>query len=190
SLHAQVRVYRWSQEGGTDRLEPSRALVVSPPMMQLAAGASQLVRVIRTGAPPATVEAAYRLVVNELPKTASEGGLNFVLRYSIPVFVQPTGGNELQPDLHWSLVRDGGHMSLAVRNRGSGHAQISAVHMLDAAGHRQVLKKGLLGYVLPGQEMRWQLGTAAAALNSGAALQARVNGETVTPALVPGAGSR
>ena len=52
-LHAQVRVYRWTQEGGEEQLVPSRDLVISPPMLALEPGQKQLVRVIRVGAPPA-----------------------------------------------------------------------------------------------------------------------------------------
>src|SRR5690606_12520072 len=84
-LTAQVRVFRWTQADGEETLEPSRGLVISPPMLQLDAGARQLVRVIRTGAPPAAghAEDAYRVVVNEVPTDAGDGaGLRFVLRYS------------------------------------------------------------------------------------------------------------
>ena len=36
-VNAQVRVFRWTQEGGEDKLTPSRGLLVSPPMLQLPA---------------------------------------------------------------------------------------------------------------------------------------------------------
>lgn len=51
-LQAQVRVYRWTQENDEERFEATRALAISPPMLELAPGARQLVRVIRLGAPP------------------------------------------------------------------------------------------------------------------------------------------
>ncbi len=63
-VHAQVRVYHWAQDGGEEKLEPSRGLVISPPMMQLAAGDKQLIRVIRVGAPPngaGAIEDSYRV---------------------------------------------------------------------------------------------------------------------------------
>src|SRR5262245_37680217 len=67
---AQVRVYRWTQENGEEREEPSRDVLVSPPMIQIAASERQLIRVIRTGPPPATAEEAYRVVIDELPLSA------------------------------------------------------------------------------------------------------------------------
>src|ERR1700761_6914140 len=65
ALAAQVRVYHWTQANGEDRLDASRALVVSPPIVKLAPGARQLVRVVRSGAPPEAREDAFRIVVDE-----------------------------------------------------------------------------------------------------------------------------
>lgn len=189
-LNAQVRVYRWTQTNGKDRLEPTRALVASPPMLKLDAGKSQLIRVIRTGAPPARGEAAFRIVVNELPVDKDKGGLNFVLRYSIPVFVQAAGSSDARPELSWSLERKGNQLLLGVRNDGKRHAQISDVSLVDAAGKRHQLKQGLLGYVLPGMHMHWELKPDAAAMEDGASLNARVNGEPVSPTVSSDTGSR
>ena len=36
-LNAQIRVFRWAQEGGEEKLIPSDAIVASPPMATLAA---------------------------------------------------------------------------------------------------------------------------------------------------------
>src|SRR5262245_16546846 len=94
-VHAQVRVYRWTQEGGEDKLTPTRSLLVSPPMLQLAAADKQLIRGIRVGAPPSgegAAEDAYRVLIDELPvNTEGKKGLQFVLRYSVPIFVEPAG---------------------------------------------------------------------------------------------------
>ena len=51
-VHAQVRVYRWTQADGADQLTPSQDLVISPPMLGIGPGDRQLIRVIRIGAPP------------------------------------------------------------------------------------------------------------------------------------------
>lgn len=69
-VNAQVRVFRWTQEGGEDKLTPSRGLLVSPPMLQLPAEGRQLIRAIRAGAPPSgpgAVQEAYRVIIDELP---------------------------------------------------------------------------------------------------------------------------
>ncbi len=186
-VHAQVRVYRWTQQGGEEQLTPSRALVVSPPMLQLAIGDRQLIRVIRVGAPPSGADAAeeaYRVSIDELPiDTQGKKGLQFVLHYSVPVFVEPVGTAGVAPQLQWQLQRDGDHAQLQVANTGSGHAQLAEVSYVDAAGHRIELSGGLLGYVLPGATMHWTVKQAATAFAGGGIIEAKINGAKVTQKL-------
>lgn len=177
-VHAQVRVYQWTQNG-QDQLTPSRSLVVSPPMLQLAPGGKQLVRVIRVGPPPAgTAEDAYRIAVDELPVPAADRkGLEFVLHYSIPVFVEPTGNGEVAPDLQWSLQREGPRAALVVSNTGTGHAQLADLVFTDRAGQRTEISRSLFGYVLPHSSMHWELKAAPGVFANGGTLEARINGK-------------
>lgn len=186
-LHAQVRVYRWTQAKGEDKLVPSRDLVISPPMLQLAAGEKQLVRVIRTGAPPsgdAAVEAAYRIIIDELPIAGEDNeGVQFVLRYSVPVFIEPATASALTPQLAWSLKRDGEHAVLGIENKGNRHAKLSQLAFTASDGSTTMLSPGLLGYVLPGAHMHWTLDPSAQHVAAGGIFNARVNGETVSQPL-------
>ena len=182
-VNAQVRVYRWTQEGGEDKLTPSRGLVISPPMLQLAAGDRQLVRAIRLGAPPSgpgAAQEAYRMIIDELPvDTAGKKGVQFVLRYSVPVFVEPAGAAAAPAQLSWAIRREGDKPMLEVANSGGTHAQLANLSFTDAAGHRTELTPGLLGYVLPGAQMRWALKPAAKVFAGGGTLETMVNGQTV-----------
>jgi fimbrial chaperone protein len=183
SVHAQVRVFHWSQVDGKDVLEPSRDLVVSPPMVTIAAGDRQMVRVIRQVPAPSGTEASYRVIVDELPIDAGDQpGLKFVLRYSIPVFLAPVGDPPVRTSLQasWDNSPDG--PILRVRNAGSGHAQIAEVVWLGAKGQRTVLLPGLVGYALPGSSMSWRLPQGAT--QAGGAVKARINGETSESTLV------
>ena len=58
-LHAQVRVYRWTQVDGAEQLTPSQELVISPPML----GAPLTVTV--PAVPLATPPAASSIVDGE-----------------------------------------------------------------------------------------------------------------------------
>ena len=54
-VHAQVRVYHWTQEGGEEQLTPSRGLLVSPPMLEIAPGTEMKIArgaVLRVVVPP------------------------------------------------------------------------------------------------------------------------------------------
>ena len=192
-VSAQVRVYRWTQEGGEDKLTPSRALLVSPPMLQFPVEGRQLIRAIRAGAPPSgpgAVQEAYRVIIDELPVEApaaksqapandgAKKGLQFVLRYSVPIFVQPAGEAPSAPQLRWAVRDEAGKAVLEVANSGGSHAQLADLNFTDKAGHRTAVHPGLLGYVLPGATMRWALKTPAATFAAGGSWEAMINGNT------------
>jgi fimbrial chaperone protein len=181
-VHAQVRVYHWTQEGGEEKLTPSRGLVISPPMLQLNAGDKQLIRVIRTGAAPAATapEDCYRVAIDELPVEGKDRkGLQFVLHYSVPIFIEPAGSHPA-PQLRWALQRNGEHARLEIANAGSGHAQIADLVFVDANGHRTPVASGLFGYVLPGATIHWMLKPPVATFTAGGSFEALINGAKAT----------
>lgn len=182
-LHAQVRVFRWSQADGKDVLEPSRDLVVSPPMVTIAPGDRQMVRVIRQVSAPADAEASYRVIIDELPIDAGDQpGLKFVLRYSVPVFLAPAGNPPVRVALtsSWDTSAEG--PVLRVSNAGNGHAQIANVVWHGTSGQDTTLIPGLVGYALPGSTMSWHLPQGAS--HAGGVVKARINGETSESTLV------
>ena len=186
-VHAQVRVYHWSQDETGDQLTLSRGLLASPPMIELNPSDKQLVRIIRATAPPqgsGAVEDSYRILVNELPIKSPDqkSGLQFALSYSLPVFVQPAGVVKTSPKLQWStyVQSDSKQVKLRVHNSGNGHAQLASLSFIDAAGTIINVHKGLLGYVLPGATMYWTLKTPPSALTTGGKFKAMINGTETT----------
>lgn len=195
-LRAQVRIHQWQQADGQEQLLPSNALVASPPMSEIAPGQRQLVRIVREQVPPSAREQAFRLIVDELPEPAaptSAGGLQFLLRHSIPVFVLPAGTRAPQPPagkaantdiglLQGSWRAQGRSASLTLHNNGTGRIRISQVSWLSADGRRVDITPGLLGYVLAGQQMRWTL-SLPEALAAHGTLHAKLNDDTSAQAL-------
>jgi fimbrial chaperone protein len=155
-LYGQVRVYRWDQSNRDDTLTPTQELVASPPLIQIAAQADQLVRLVRTTPAPVAAEQSYRILIDELPAPESTptSGVMIRLRYSVPVFVEPAG-KVAQPALSWHLTRDGEGWVLRVDNHGQRRAQIAAVQLVDSAGKVYEINKGLLGYALAGRTRQW-----------------------------------
>jgi fimbrial chaperone protein len=187
-VQVQVRVFEWRQDAGQDQLLPTTDLQVSPPMQSLAAGQQQLIRVVRSEPTPPATQRAYRVIVDELPTVdPRRSGMQFVLRYSMPVFVQPDKDAPLQHTLQARLTRlDDGRPALEVHNSGSSYAQLADIG-LGPASRPQIIHPGLLGYVLGGQTMRWPLDVPAARL-AGATFSAKINGEsaqTPLPAAPP-----
>lgn len=196
-LNAQIRVFRWTQVDGQDRMEPVDGLIVSPPMLELPVDGRQLVRVIRNGPPPAgPAETAYRVLVDELPIPRAEGAagtaaggkssnLNFVMRHSLPIFVSPAGAAPAPAQLRWSLRNEGGQAILEVSNSGGLHAQLAELVFTGADGRAVSAYQGLLGYVLPGATVRWPLKAPPAALAGAGRWQVMIDGRTTVTDIAP-----
>lgn len=130
------------------------------------------------------------------------GALRFQMRYSLPLFVYGAGlrGEDssaarhpsvqrAQPQLSWSIDETEAERYLYVRNSGSGHARLSRVRLNPVASQSAGppadamsidVAAGLLGYVLPGAQMRWPL--TGGPIPDGYSLQAqlRSNSEPVS----------
>ncbi|MDO4694581.1 MAG: molecular chaperone [Eikenella sp.] len=180
-LTAQVRVFRWTQnEQGQDVYTPDSGVVASPPMLRMAAGAEQQLRLIRTGAPSAE-EAAYRIVIDELPppQHTPRAGLNFVLRYSLPLFLNQSENPPAR--LHWQWRAVGGKTELSARNTGASYAQLGRIALTAADGKEtRPLADGLTGYVLPGSTWRRVFDVSPAQVRQGG-LSVKVNDRIEQP---------
>lgn len=181
----QVRIFRWIQQDGREQLLPTDELLATPPMQELAAGQQQLVRVMRPTVEAPAVQQYYRLIVDEVPDLATRAkGMQFVLRYSIPVFVQPRAQGKLAPQLQARLVRlDDGRDGVEVGNSGNSYAQIADL-ALGSVERPRIVHPGLLGYVLPGQVMRWPLERTAIDRDNDQ-ITAKLNGESEQTPLPP-----
>lgn len=183
-LNAQVRVYRWTQNSYSDKLTYAQGLVISPPMLALAPGEKQLVRVIRTGPITSNAEDAWRLSIDELPPANREKNqIQFVMSYSVPVFVQPTGLTDVTPKLQWKRVQADGKAFLEVNNPGNSHAQLAQATFVNGNGARKVISQGLLGYVLPGSTMRWIIPATAGNAELGGKVEVMINGQKTVQVL-------
>ncbi|MEJ5020883.1 molecular chaperone [Ochrobactrum vermis] len=158
-LNVQVRVFRWSQQGGVEQLEPTNDVVASPPSTSLPPNADYVVRVLRVNKTPLKREESYRVVVDELPDPSRRkaGTVSLVVRHVIPVFFRtPDAG---APEVSWSLSRSGGSLMLVARNAGGTTMRLSDVR-LSQGGKAVASRKGLVGYVLAGATMQWPIGNA------------------------------
>lgn len=198
----QIRALRWNQVKGLDELVPQENIVVSPPAAEILPGQRQLLRLIRTVTVQDGRQEAYRILIDEIPGQAGPStaagsderppaseqvaGLAFQLRYSVPLFVSgkgawtredtrkhPDSKAAAQPLLTYTVQAKQGQHWLVLRNTGPVHARLSHVSFL--VGGREVWTvPGLLGYVLPGAEMRFEV---PGAVQAGGTLKAIVNAD-------------
>jgi fimbrial chaperone protein len=158
-INVQVRVFKWSQEGGIERLEPTRDVVASPPSAKMNPNGQYVVRVVRTSKAPVKAEETYRVIVDELPdpSRARAGTVTFIMRQSIPVFFKRP--DVKAADVSWSIDRQGSSLFLTGKNNGSSRFRLSNM-TLAQGGTRIGSRSGLVGYVLGGATMQWPLGAA------------------------------
>lgn len=173
SLSIQARVFRWTQQGGSEKLDRTSDVVVSPPAVQLAPGATQTVRVIRTHGGPVRGEEAYRVVMNEIPDQSRRqaSAVAFATELRIPVFF--AASNVRMPDVSWSLRQSGSATWLVAANRGESRLRLADVQLHGASGAK-VSHPSLLGYVLGGTTMQWPIAPAGR-LGGSARLTAATN---------------
>ncbi|HHK9553168.1 TPA: molecular chaperone [Enterobacter sichuanensis] len=166
----QVRIVRWKQEDGHERYTAQQDVVASPPIVTIAAGSKQLIRLIKQTSVPAGVEQAYRIIVDEIPQADVKAepaiGLKLQMRYSIPLFVYGQGIPTIKEGAHhavvetrnlsWRVTQAGGQPALEVQNRGDVHVRLSQV-ALEQGGQKRTIAEGLLGYVLPGSSRSWPI---------------------------------
>jgi fimbrial chaperone protein len=197
-LNAQVRVFAWSQTADEDHLARTDDIVASPPIVQVAPGADQTVRILRVAKGNVSGEETYRLLIDEIPngQSADATGVRMQLRYSVPVFVgAPLDGKP--PTIQFALERASNDaaapasstpassasvLMLRAVNRDATHAQLSKVRLTWRDGQSTQLSPGLLGYALPHATRRWPV-THAPADAREATLSAVVNGQPVTAQL-------
>lgn len=197
-VSVQIRIMAWSQSGYSDQLTAQQAVVGSPPVVTITPGKRQMIRLMALQPAPAGVQQAYRVLVDEMQQPDAEPnlelGVKFQMRYSVPLFVfgsgaglatddKPKAGIQpLEPKLEFSLQQEADQRFLLLRNQGPAHARLSQVYLTQ--GNRRVpLAEGLLGYVLPGAQMRWLLPNGIISGDFG--MEARIN-EWREPKTIPG----
>jgi|RhiMethySRZTD1v2_1073278.scaffolds.fasta_scaffold19885_2 fimbrial chaperone protein len=176
-LNAQIRVFRWTQVNGEDKLEPTNDVVASPPIAKLAPKVDYTVRLVRMNKSPVSNEETYRLLVDELPDAANQRNraVNLLLRYSIPVFFYPAAGRP--PTLTWSVEHSAGKLAVVAKNSGDRHLRISNLKLRDDKGGSISFGEGLTGYVLGGSTRRWVVASGKGTLNAGSPITVSAQGE-------------
>jgi fimbrial chaperone protein len=168
----QAMVVLWPSSEGPISYEPTQDVMVSPPIFDLPANASQTVRLALRKSLPEDSESTYRLVVTELAKTAGlvPNTLNVAVNMNMPVFVTPPSATA-QPS--WSLANtDFEGQYLVMTNQGNAHLNIKRIALLGGQDREPLFESENGGYVLAGEEKRWALKDALARLKGPIALKA------------------
>ncbi len=154
----QVNVEAWSQQDGKDVYAPTKDVLVTPPVLNIPAGAERVVRVGLRRAADRSKELSYRLFLQEVPPPPKPGfqGLVVALRVGLPLFVAPLQA-AAAPRITWQALRGPDNkVELQALNEGTGHLQVSELALLDPADAAVASYAGLT-YILPEQRRSWTL---------------------------------
>lgn len=175
----QTRLFAWSQENGEDRFAPSGALTISPAIVNIPPGATQIVRLLRNDA-ASPGEKRFRVAVDQLPDPAmaQSGQAEARLRFTIPVFLDRDKASPSQ--LEWRMGPDG----LQAINKGGATAKILGVEARTAAGQALNLQRNSLRYVHGGSAITWPLagGCGLGAVSVTAQVDGQAAHATASPA--------
>lgn len=150
----QIRPYEWNQKDGTDQLADTNEVVLSPPLVTLAPGASQVVRLILRH-PPKNQEVTYRILVDQIPPPETVGTINFVLRLSIPIFAIPPV--RCVAKVQFRVERDGDQLYVIAANTGTLHEAVRDLDLTTPEGRKLKIETTPLSYLLPGVTRRWHI---------------------------------
>jgi len=153
----QIQITHWTQTGDQDVYVPSTDLIVSPPIMSIAPGKSQLIRIaLRKNSEQRNEEDAYRIYVQEIPKyhPANMPGVAFALRFGIPIFIAPTVA--VKHVLEWKTEKlANNNLQLLVMNSSNTHVQFTHLTLMDASTHKSLISQDVFVYLLPHQSKEW-----------------------------------
>jgi fimbrial chaperone protein len=156
SLMMQVSVLRWTTDGEKDLYSPVDDILLNPPVFNVPAHATQILRLGLRKSNVTQDELAYRLIVAEVPKPLPPGflGLRTIVRVSIPIFIKTPAPAAAQ--LSWEATRDAdGVLILTAVNHGHAHIQIRAMDVVSGQPAERY-SKSLSDYLLPGQKHEWK----------------------------------
>ena len=151
---AQVRIFKWTQENGADKLVETKDVAVSPPVAKLKPNAKAVLRVVRRAKTAPQGEESYRIIIDQIPekRRSSGSGIVFTMRYSIPVFFG--GLNDEDSAIVWDVATSNGQTIVTATNTGTRRVRIADM-TLQAGSSKVQFSNGLVGYVLPGSTIKW-----------------------------------
>jgi fimbrial chaperone protein len=153
-LRVQVREMLWTMaDDGQWQLTPSKDLIVTPELVEIAPGESAQFRV-GTLLDPAATEGTYRLLLDELPNLEqgeSKPEIRVLTQISMPVFVEPLRRTRVPALGSASIVQ--GQLRLGLQAGGSQRLdpQSLKVAVQDGSGHVLERRDATANYVLPGR---------------------------------------
>ena len=171
----QVTAIEWVSPDSIAHGKMATSLLVVPPIFDLDPGRTQLVRLAHRGPVAGAMERTYRLLIQEVPKTAGlvPNTVTVAAQMNLPVFVTPEGA---APSPGWEIRGDAARVpSLAIVNEGTAYISVKTLKLLAADLERPVFETNAGGVVFAGGERSWTLDADLARLKGPFTVRAETN---------------
>ena len=177
-LSMQLDAFLWSQKEGQEVYEPSKDILISPRVFNIAPAGSQIVRIALRNRQDFPVEQTYRLFVKEIPseKPLQEGGVRVALQMNIPVHVVPAKVDRKALEFKYMKLPDGS-LALTAHNPGNVYVKAVEVKITDIATGLPVESAPPVIQVLSGATKVYPLAAAGASTLPGKNLKIQAIGE-------------
>jgi fimbrial chaperone protein len=155
----QAELYSWSQKAdGSDVLEPTDDLILAPPLIRLAPGTQQVVRLALLRPADLGRQLSYRMIVRELPDLEATRRdavtVPVTLALNLPVFITPPVAHS---QVTCATQRAGATVQAVCENKGNAYALLREI-VLKRGGTELARFEGG-AYVLPGVKRTVALAT-------------------------------
>ena len=170
----QADLNAWSQKpDGTDEQVPTEDLILSPPIIKLAAGARQVVRLALLKPADASRQLIYRMIMREVPEaTAAQNKtieVPIALALSLPVFITPPPAKR---EMDCSAIRSTPLVvNVSCGNQGSAYAQVREISLVRGEQTLARFEGGT--YILPGARKTMSVNGQQAIASGAAQLNVR-----------------
>ena len=147
----QADLNAWSQKpDGTDEQVPTEDLILSPPIIKLAPGARQVVRLALLKPADASRQLIYRMIMREVPEAIQSRAkpieVPIALALSLPVFITPPPAKR---EMDCTAARSSPQvLNVSCGNQGSAYAQVREISVLRGEQTLARFEGGT--YILPG----------------------------------------
>ena len=152
----EVQVFEWTDVNNPKALSPTRDLLIVPPIVEVPANQTQVLRLAPRLADVLDKERMYRLILKEVPSVlGDDNGVGFAVEMSLPIFMVPEGA---KAEPAWSLRwKDVATPELVVANQGKAHLRVRSFGVFVDPGGEPIVENDDPAYVLAGNERAWAL---------------------------------
>ncbi len=152
----QLNVVAWQQKNEKDIYQTSYDVFMTPPLFQLPAHKTQVIRFALKRPYFSMQQQIYRVHIRELEEKRQHKigqALYFLIDISVPLFIQP---QQIIEEFIWSTRRlDPKHIALKLQNVGNVTVFTDQWKLLNKLEHAVIAKRSTFTYILPGQSHSW-----------------------------------